>query len=107
MVDESTATKAATILEAAAAVLRERDADYKGSDLMYAQLMGILFPDGIEIFRTQDHHRFHIFMLMMVKVTRYAKNWDKGHPDSLTDLIAYTGMLAALDRDTILPHVRG
>lgn len=102
----STAIRAAAILEEAGATLRERDADYKASDALYARVMTELLPD-VAIRSKEDHHRFHIFMLMMVKVTRYAKNWETGHPDSLTDLIAYTGMLAALDRDTFLPDMRG
>lgn len=99
---QSTAQRAASLLYRTANTLRERDAVYKGSDALYAETMAVLFPDGVVLADAQDHHRFHIFMLMMVKVTRYARNWEIGHPDSLTDLAAYATMLAALDKDAAL-----
>lgn len=94
----TTAIRAAAILELAADTMKERDADYKGSDALYAQVMAVLFPEGIELVTIRDQHRFHIFMLMMVKVTRYVRNFKEGHADSLIDLAAYSGMLAALDQ---------
>lgn len=93
----SAATQAAVILRGAANTLINRDADYKASDQLYADVMAALFPDGLELRSAHDHHRFHLFMLMMVKVTRYVRNWDGGHSDSLIDLAAYAGMLAAID----------
>jgi hypothetical protein len=93
----STATKGAAILGVVADTLRDRDADYKGADEMYASVMHALFPDGVGAGSPEEHHRFHLFMLMIVKVTRYARNWDRGHADSLTDLAAYAAMLASLD----------
>ena len=93
----STATRAADILARVRATLLERDALYKGSDRMYAKVMADLFPHGVNLETERDHHRFHIFMLMIVKVTRYASNFGQPHADSLTDLAAYSAMLDAID----------
>lgn len=94
----TTAERAAAILEGVHDTLLDRDAEYRGSDLMYAELMAVLFPSGLELVSAHDHHRFHLFMLAMVKVTRYARNWNEGgHADSLTDLAAYAAMLKAVD----------
>lgn len=94
----STATEAAAILAEASGTLLERDEEYKGSDELYANVMAAMFPAGVTFRSAGDHHRFHLFMLIMVKVTRYARNWSVGHPDSLIDLAAYAGMLAAIDQ---------
>jgi hypothetical protein len=94
----STATEGADALKRVASILLSRDADYKGSDEMLAAVMSDLFPNGVTLATPEEHHRFHIFMLMIVKVTRYARNWEGGHEDSLCDLAAYAGMLIALDR---------
>lgn len=98
LVHGSTATRAARLLDVVGDTLRDRDAAYKGSDQLYADVMARLFPEGVELRDARDHHRFHLFMLMMVKVTRYARNWKEGHDDSLTDLAAYAAMLAAVDQ---------
>lgn len=97
----SAATQGAAILRRSADTLINRDADYKASDQLYANVMAALFPDGVELQSTHDHHRFHLFMLLMVKVTRYVRNWEGGHPDSLIDGAAYIAMLAALDQEEV------
>jgi len=94
----STATDAAAILEGAARTLRERDADYQGADALYARTINVLFPEGVVLASERDHHRFHLMMLLVVKLTRYVNNWEEGHPDSLIDLAAYAGMLQAVDQ---------
>jgi hypothetical protein len=94
----SAATEGADILREIVGTLLSRDADYKGSDEMLAAVMAALFPHGVSLRSSRDHHRFHLFMLAMVKVTRYARNWENGHDDSLRDLAAYSAMLLAIDR---------
>lgn len=98
LVHGSTATRAARLLDVVGDTLRDRDAVYKGSDDLYARVMAAMFPGGVELKTGHDHHRFHLFVLMMVKVTRYARNWNEGHTDSLTDLAAYAAMLSAVDQ---------
>ena len=95
----STAQDARDILQGVIDTLQSRDAEYRGSDKLYADVMAVLFPQGFTIDNARDHHRAHLFMLMIIKVTRYARNWREGHPDSLIDLAAYSAMLAALDRE--------
>ena len=94
----TTAVQAAGLLSAAAETMLERDGRYRGSDALYARVMACLFPDGVELKSQHDQHRFHIFMLLVVKLTRYVRNWEHGHTDSLTDLINYGAMLQALDQ---------
>jgi hypothetical protein len=38
-------------------------------------------------------------MLAMVKFTRYANNWEKGHQDSIRDAAVYCAMLEAVDSE--------
>lgn len=103
--DETTGLRASRLLQNASRVMQERDQAYRGSDQLYAEVMAALFPDGVTLKTEADHHRFHIFMLAMVKVTRYARNWEAGHDDSLTDLINYAAMLQAIDRAGAVPPV--
>jgi hypothetical protein len=95
----SAAQEGADALQCVARLLLSRDKEYRGSDTMLARVMSELHPEGLALNTIEDYHRFHIWMLMIVKVTRYAKNWEKGHEDSLRDLAAYSGMLIAIDRD--------
>ena len=95
----STAVRAAGLLQAAAEVLLQRDGSYRGADAMYADVMARLFPEGVRLESAHDHHRFHLLMLLVVKLTRYVRNYDEGHHDSLTDLVNYGAMLQAIDRE--------
>ena len=104
----STACRASAILAVAAETLMERDGRYRGADTMLARVMEQLFPDGITLQTEEDHHRFHLVMLLVVKLTRYVRNWKEGHADSLIDLINYGAMLAAVDGQRARPsEVRG
>ena len=93
----STASEAANLLRSIADTLEERDAEYKGSDEMYAHTIKALFPNGITLTTDYDHHRFHILMLIIVKLTRYCTNFAEAHADRLVDGAAYMGMLSVLD----------
>lgn len=103
----STASAAAGLLAAAAETMLERDGKYRGADAMLAACMQQFFPDGVALKSAVDHHRFHLFMLAVVKLTRYARNWSTGHGDSLTDGVNYLAMLQAIDRSLGAGEVRG
>ena len=60
--------------------------------------MEAIFPEGLTIKTADDWNRIHLFLLNMVKVTRYANNYNTGgHEDSLRDAIVYNAMLQFVD----------
>ena len=75
----------------------ERNAVYKDNFRMVGRIMQAMFPDGVELSSEEAHNKFHLFMLAIVKLSRYAINYDQGHKDSLDDMIVYLSMVAALD----------
>jgi hypothetical protein len=89
---------AAAILERAAATYRERNAGYKDNAVMVGQIMEVLFPHGVTIRTANDHHVYHLFELMIVKLTRFVKS-DLTHEDSIHDLSVYAAMVEALVSD--------
>lgn len=90
--------KAYDFLEEGAATYRERNAVYGDNYLRVGAVMAALFPDGVTLKTADDHNRFHIFMLKVVKLSRYCVNWDKGgHEDSLLDDMVYGGILLEID----------
>lgn len=86
------------LLRSAADLFDERNAVYGNNFEMVGKLMVAMFPDGITLKTEEDHNRFHLFMLKVVKLSRYAINYENGgHQDSLDDDIVYTAMVGALD----------
>lgn len=84
-------------LQGLAELFAKRNAVYKDNFRMYGRLMAALFPDGFSAATEKEHNKDHLFMLAMVKLTRYAINYREGHKDSLDDMIVYLSMVAALD----------
>lgn len=79
---------------------QERNAVYKDNFRTVGRLMTALFPDGVQLTDGADFNRWHIFELIIVKLTRYVRNWrEGGHEDSIDDMIVYFGMLKELDRE--------
>lgn len=85
---------AADILDAAAATYRERNAGYKDNAVMVGEVMQALFPHGVTLRDAADHHAYHLFELMIVKLTRFVKS-DLRHADSIHDLAVYAAMVEA------------
>jgi hypothetical protein len=86
------------ILEEGAELFRQRNAIYGNGHLKVGKIMAALFPEGIKLESSDDHLRFHIFMLAVVKLTRYSENFGKGgHADSVLDLSVYAAMLSSID----------
>lgn len=97
---KTTPTLAADMLEEGARTFRERAAIYGDNYLVIGTLFDALFPKGIKVSTPEDHARLHMLECVIMKVTRYVQNWDKGgHDDSLLDLSVYATMLRALDKD--------
>lgn len=86
---------AADVLEDAANLFRERNANYRDNAVLVGQLMRVLFPEGVVIRTEADHHFYHLFELMIVKLTRFVKS-DLKHKDSIHDLAVYAAMLEPL-----------
>lgn len=79
---------------------QERNAVYKDNFRTVGRLMTALFPEGVPLTDGADFNRWHIFELIIVKLTRYVRNWHQGgHEDSIDDMIVYFGMLKELDRE--------
>lgn len=89
----------AKALERAAGVFEERNRVYSDAYLKVGEILQVLFPDGVPLKSPEDHNRYHLLVLIIVKLTRYAPNWERGHPDSLDDIMTYAAMLAALDNN--------
>jgi hypothetical protein len=89
----------ASKLHGLADLFAERNAVYKDNFRMVGRIMVAMFPEGIELKTEEDHNKFHLFMLKIVKLSRYVVNYDQGHIDSIDDDIVYTAMVAALDEE--------
>lgn len=84
-------TTAADILERAGATFRERNAVYKDNADNVGKVMAALFPDGVQIKTAADHKMYHLFELIIVKMTRFA-NSGLTHTDSIHDMAVYAAM---------------
>lgn len=92
---------AADILAEAAKTYLERNKVYGDNFLRVGGALQAFSPDGITLKTKDDHNRFHLFVLAIVKMSRYAVNWEKGHQDSIHDAVVYGAMLEALDSETV------
>jgi len=90
---------AADILTLGGETFRERNSNYRDNAVQVGQVMQVLFPNGVTLKTQADHHFYHLFELMVVKLTRFA-NSDLKHVDSIHDLMVY----AAMCENVIEPH---
>jgi hypothetical protein len=91
---------AATILEEAIATYTQRRAVYGNNGPKLGHAMAAMFPDGITLHTPKDFERFYLYMMQVVKLSRYCNNFsDGGHKDSATDNIVYAALLQAADED--------
>jgi hypothetical protein len=56
---------------------------YGNNYLNVGRAMVAMFPDGVTINSADDWNRLHIFLLGVVKLTRYANNWERRRPRRL------------------------
>lgn len=88
------------VLREAADTFEARHAVYGDNYKLVGAVMAALFPEGVELHTKDDHNRFHILMLEIVKLSRYVQNWDRGgHADSQLDLAVYAAMLNSIDSE--------
>lgn len=83
------------VLSAAAATFQERNAKYKDAWKQVGPVLKALFPEGVSLKTSDDHTRYHLLMLMVVKMTRFA-NSRMEHADSMRDAAVYAAMIETL-----------
>jgi hypothetical protein len=86
---------AADILAEMAETYRERNAQYGDNFRVVGPVMELLHPKGVELTDAQDHELFHLYSLLIVKLTRFA-NSNLSHLDSIRDLCVYGAMIEAI-----------
>uniref|UniRef100_A0AAU7VH59 Polynucleotide kinase/phosphorylase n=1 Tax=Serratia phage Spe5P4 TaxID=3159438 RepID=A0AAU7VH59_9CAUD len=86
---------AADVLAEMADTFRERNAVYKDNAAKVGEVMAVLFPDGVTLKTAADHKFYHLFELLIVKLTRFTNSGLK-HEDSVHDLTVYGAMLEAI-----------
>lgn len=91
--------RADEILQEAAKTFRERNVVYGDNFANVGPALAALFPAGIDLRSADDWTRMHIFMLILVKLSRYAIAWDEKHHDSIRDACVYCSMLEMIDGD--------
>lgn len=82
-------------LEEMAKTFRERSAVYKDNYKKVSLLMKVLWPEGLPEGLVFEEH-FHLFELLLVKITRYA-NSNLTHIDSIHDTAIYAAMMDAIN----------
>ena len=88
---------AANQLRKALITFEERAGVYRDNHERLANMLAAAFPEGITLTTAEDHARYALFMLALVKLTRYAVQWPKGHQDSVCDALVYLAILGARD----------
>lgn len=89
---------AAELLEEAGNTYLERNSVYGNNYKNVGKAIAAFFPDGVVLKTPEDHERFHIFNLIMVKLSRYCVNWKVGgHQDSIHDAMVYCAILEEID----------
>jgi hypothetical protein len=88
---------AADILAEMADTYRERNKVYGDNYTRVGEVMMALFPNGVTINSKDEFNVWHLFELMIVKLTRFA-NSGLSHEDSIHDLAVYAAMVESLIR---------
>jgi hypothetical protein len=88
---------AADILAEMAETFRERNKVYGDNYKRVGAVMAAMFPDGVTLTTEEDYNVWHLFELMVVKMTRFA-NSSLTHEDSIHDSAVYAAMLESLIR---------
>src|SRR5262245_10000415 len=89
-------TETKRLLQKALDTFQDRGAIYRDNHQRLGALMDALFPQGVILKSADDHERFALISLLLVKLSRYAVEWNNGgHQDSIHDIIVYAAMLEA------------
>lgn len=71
----------------------ERGRQYKANYTLIGDVLATLFPNGVQLKTAEDHNKWHLYLMALVKATRLA-NTGLEHKDSALDMALYTAMLA-------------
>lgn len=88
---------AADILAEMADTYRERNKVYGDNYKRVGDVMMALFPNGVTLETAEQFNIWHLFELIVVKITRFA-NSKLQHEDSIHDLAVYAAMVESLIR---------
>lgn len=91
----SSEKNASEILLDMAETFRERNKIYGDNYKRVGEVMVALFPNGVELKTKEDFNTWHLFELMIVKLTRFA-NSELTHVDSIHDCAVYAAMVQSL-----------
>jgi hypothetical protein len=83
------------VMEKMLETFKERGKIYKANYLMIGEVLALMFPEGIVLKTADDHNKWHLFLLTMIKATRLA-NTNLNHEDSAMDLAVYASMFAGM-----------
>ena len=86
------------ILQDMADTYRKRNEIYGDNYKEIGDVLLAMFPNGIKIHTASDHNRWHLFLMIVVKMTRLA-NMEIKHKDSAHDLAVYGAMLESVIDD--------
>ena len=87
--------KADKILDSMADTFRERNKVYGDNYKSVGAVMTALFPGGVSLITKEQFNTWHLFELMIVKLTRFA-NTEMTHKDSIHDAAVYAAMVESL-----------
>ena len=87
--------EAAEILEEMARTFRERNEVYGDNYKNVGAVMKSLFPGNVNLNSVDDYNMWHLFELMIVKITRFA-NSELKHQDSIHDTAVYAAMIEGM-----------
>ena len=82
-------------MEGMAATFRERNKVYGNNYLNVGNVMNALFPAGVQLSNEEDFALWHLFELIVVKLTRFA-NSNLTHQDSIHDVGVYAAMIESI-----------
>lgn len=85
------------LLREGAETFEQRNKVYGDNYTRVGKALAALLPGGVTLKTPDDHNRFQIFNLIVVKLSRYCVNWKDGHQDSIHDAMVYCAMLEAID----------
>jgi hypothetical protein len=87
-------------LREAAALFEKRNAEYGDNYRVMGPVLRAMFPSGLTIKTEEEWVRIFLFIMNVMKTTRYAKNFLRGgHEDSMNDQSVYAQMAAETDED--------
>lgn len=88
-------TSADQVLQQMAETYRDRNAVYGDNFRKVGPVLALLHPKGMKLVSGEDHELFHLWSLVIVKLSRFA-NSELTHEDSVHDAAVYLAMIEAI-----------